>query len=123
MGLLQNAKNLRRNLTPHEQMLWQNLRNGRLQKFKFKRQQPLGSYIVDFVCFEAKLVIELDGIQHANTRAADAVPDAWLNTEGYTVLRFWNNELTENLEGVLEAILIHLSHPLPNPSPLKGEGQ
>ena len=113
MSLLQNAKNLRCNLTPHEQVLWQHLRAGRLQGFKFKRQQPLGNYIVDFICLEAKLVIELDGSQHALAQA-DKTRDAWLNAEGYTVLRFWNSELTENLEGVLEAILIAVKkhHPL-----------
>lgn len=115
MSLLQNAKNLRRNLTPHEQILWQHLRAGRLQGFKFKRQQPLGKYIVDFICLEAKLVIELDGSQHALAQT-DKTRDAWLHAEGYTVLRFWNNELTENLEGVLEAILIAVKkhHPLPS---------
>ncbi len=124
MSLLQNAKNLRRNLTPHEQILWQHLRAGRLQGFKFKRQQPLGKYIVDFICLETKLVIELDGSQHAAAQA-DKTRDAWLHAEGYTVLRFWNNELTENLEGVLEAILIAVKkhHPLPQSLSPQGRGK
>ena len=114
---------LRSNMTPHEQILWQYLRAGRLAGYKFKRQQPIGRYIVDFVCFEAKLVVELDGSQHMDA-TQDKIRDAWLSNEGYKVMRFWNNELSENLEGLLQLVLqaLNLRHPLPNPSPLKGEG-
>lgn len=84
-------------------MLWQHLRAGRLLGVKFKRQQPLGFYIADFVALERGLVIELDGSHHAGSED-DAVRDAELRARGFTVLRFWNNEVTDNLDGVLARI-------------------
>ena len=91
---------------------------------KFKRQKPLGRYIVDFVCPERKLVIELDGGQHSEQTAYDAKRDDWLRSQGYTVLRFWNNEVMQEMEGVLERIRLSLSPgPSPQPSPReRGEG-
>lgn len=88
---------------------------------KFRRQQPISRYIVDFVCLEKKLVIEADGGQHAANQAYDTTRDEWLKGEGYRVLRFWDNEVFGNLEGVLETIrnaLLgpHSSH-LPDPHP------
>nr|WP_245872967.1 endonuclease domain-containing protein [Deinococcus planocerae] len=94
--------------TPHEMLLWQHLRAGRLMGVKFKRQQPLGFYIVDFVALERRLVIELDGSHHAGSEY-DAVRDAELLARGFTVLRFWNNEVTDNLKGVLTQIAHALS--------------
>ena len=124
MNLLHNAKLLRKNMTDAERILWQQLRAGRLSGFKFKRQQTLGRYIVDFVCLEAKLVIELDGGQHQNMAAQDFVRDAWLKAEGYSVLRFWNNDFLQNQAGCLERVLAELDAATLslNPSPLKGEG-
>jgi very-short-patch-repair endonuclease len=74
-----------------------------MEGLKFKRQQPVGRYIVDFVCLEKKLVIEIDGGQHDESQT-DKQRDAWLSQQGYKVLRFWNNEVFQNLDGVLEAI-------------------
>lgn len=111
-------------MTDAERILWQLLRAGRLAGFKFKRQQPLGRYIVDFVCFEAKLIIELDGGQHQDAVVQDVVRDAWLKAQGFSVLRFWNNEFLQNRAGCLESILAELDAATLslNPSPLKGEG-
>jgi adenine-specific DNA-methyltransferase len=80
------------------------LRDRRLNGAKFRRQVPIGNYIVDFVCQEAKLVVELDGGQHADQVAYDTARTEWLVSVGYRVLRFWNTDLTENEEGVLTAI-------------------
>lgn len=120
----QFAKALRKNMTDAEQLLWRHLRAHRLGDQKFRRQQPIGLYIVDFVHFGARLVIEADGGQH-NDSPDDAVRDAWLRNQGFTVLRFWNNDILQNIEEVLEAILKELAKggPLsPNPSPARGEG-
>lgn len=106
--LLGFAKQLRTNSTDAERLLWSRLRAGRLLASKWKRQQPLGDYIVDFICFDSRLVVELDGGQHASNKDADARRDAWLHEEGFLVLRFWNNEVIGNLEGVLATIVKHL---------------
>jgi len=98
------ARNLRKRSTDAERLLWKNLRAARLSGLKFKRQQPLGSYIVDFICFEKRLIIELDGGQHAEQQDKDRVRDAWLKDQGFNVLRFWNNDVMHNLEGVLLTI-------------------
>ena len=123
-AILANAKSLRQNQTDAENMLWYHLRAHRFLDLKFKRQKPLGRYIADFICVEQKLVIELDGGQHAERHDYDAARDAWLRSQGYTVLRFWNNEVMGELEGVLEKIRLALSpDPSPQPSPRKrGEG-
>ncbi len=109
MSLLNNAKSLRSNMTEAEQKLWYYLRAGRFMGMKFKRQKPLGRYIVDFICLEEKLIIELDGGQHAEKITYDRQRDSWLRSQGYTVLRFWNNELFNETESVLEKIRITLS--------------
>jgi very-short-patch-repair endonuclease len=130
MSLLDNAKSLRRTMTDAEQRLWYHLRAHRFMGKKFKRQKPLGCYVVDFVCLEEKLIIELDGGQHAENVEYDQERDAWLKSEGYTVLRFWNNELMNELEGVLERIRLVLSNetttlgtlsPGPSPTSVRGE--
>jgi len=118
-NLTQVAKGLRNNLTEAEKHLWYMLRLKNLG-VKFRRQVVIGLFIVDFICFEKKLIIEVDGGQHADD-VRDKARDKWLNERGYRVLRFWNNEVLENREGVLEKIVLSLNHPLPNP-PLKGEG-
>jgi very-short-patch-repair endonuclease len=99
-----NARNLRKRQTRAEELLWRNLRARQLEDAKFRRQVPLGDYIVDFISFEKKIIIELDGGQHAETTASDATRDAWLRGRGYNVLRFWDNEVFQNMEGILEVI-------------------
>jgi very-short-patch-repair endonuclease len=89
--------------------------------YKFRRQQPIGNYIADFVCFEKRLIVELDGGQHAVQSGYDAERDGWLRAEGFTVLRFWNNDVLKNLNGVTEKIFETLkSSPFLSPSPQGG---
>ncbi len=121
----QHARTLRREQTPQERALWQQLRGKRFGGFKFRRQQPLGRYIADFVCFEKRLIVELDGGQHAQRQEYDAARDAWLREQGFRVLRFWNNQWQAEQGAVLDAIWRALHEdlpPLPNPSPARGEG-
>ena len=103
-NLTKTAKSLRKNATRVETILWSQLRAKQFEDLKFRRQQPINEFIVDFVCFEKKLIIELDGGQHAQARGDDRKRDNSLTEKGYTVLRFWNNEVLENLAGVLEVI-------------------
>ncbi|RJQ64034.1 MAG: endonuclease domain-containing protein [Desulfobacteraceae bacterium] len=98
------ARGLRKHSTQVEKILWHKLRSKQLQGVKFRRQQPIGPYVVDFVCFEEKLVIELDGGQHAARKKEDAERDVWLGTRGFKVLRFWNHQVLESLEGVIDVI-------------------
>ncbi len=109
------AKKLRNNQTAAEMHLWLHLRGRQLDGHKFRRQQPLGNYIVDFACLNQKLIIELDGGQHAEQLQQDQLRTEWLESQGFKVLRFWNNDVFENIEGVLESILRELS-PSPDPS-------
>jgi BirA family biotin operon repressor/biotin-[acetyl-CoA-carboxylase] ligase len=97
------ARKLRREPTDVEATLWQCLRARQLQGAKFVRQYPIGGYVADFACRSARLVIELDGGQHAG-RAADIDRTRVIEAHGFTLLRFWNNDVTQNLDGVLEAI-------------------
>lgn len=106
--LLSHAKHMRHAPTEAESMLWRNLRAGRLAEFKFKRQKPIGNFIVDFVCFERRLVIEVDGGQHAEMQARDEARTAWLQAQGFQVLRFWNHEVLQRGDLVLEEILRQL---------------
>ncbi|MCX7841129.1 MAG: endonuclease domain-containing protein [Anaerolineae bacterium] len=103
--ILENARALRRPMTPAEAKLWSRLRNRQLGGFKFRRQHPIGNYIVDFYCAEAKLTIELDGDSHAVQVEYDQQRTAWLVEQGYREIRFWNREVLQNIEGVLEQIL------------------
>jgi very-short-patch-repair endonuclease len=113
------AKALRTNFTDTERLLWKYLRAKQMQGCKFRRQEPIGSYIVDFVCQEKRIVIEVDGGQHSTENKRDNERDKWLKGQGYKVLRFWNNEVLANTEGVLEVIRDCLNHP-PLTPPLKG---
>jgi len=99
-----HARTMRRAPTDAEQRLWFLLRSRRLKHLKFRRQAPMGKYIVDFVCHEKRLVIEADGGQHAES-TADPQRDRWLATIGYRVIRFWNNDVLTNPNGVVELIL------------------
>jgi len=119
--LRQFAKRMRSEPTAAEAALWRRLRGARLLGFKFKRQQPLGSYIVDFVCFEQKLVIEVDGGQHDGE--GDAPRTQWLEGQGFRVLRFWNDEVATRENDVLESIIAALrAYPSPQPLSRKGRG-
>lgn len=99
-----HARILRSGQTDAEAKLWQRLRNRQLDGAKFRRQVPVGRYVVDFLCEAQALVIELDGGQHALTKTSDNVRTEWLESRGYRVIRFWNNEVMQNPDGVLEQI-------------------
>jgi very-short-patch-repair endonuclease len=120
MSLLENAKALRHAQTDAEQKLWYHLRAHRFMGLKFKRQKPVGRYVVDFICIEKRLIIELDGGQHCEAAEYDRERDTFLLGEGYIVLRFWNNELLHEMESVLERIRLTLS-PGPSPTSVRGE--
>ena len=107
-SLLPFAKQMRRTPTEAEACLWLHLRAGRLKHYKFRRQAPIAGYIVDFVSFEHKLVIEADGWQHAKRIDYDANRTAWLESQGFVVLRFWNDDILRDTSTVLEAILRRL---------------
>ena len=103
-GNIAKARTLRKKSTDAERLLWKHLRMRQLSAYKFRRQQPIGSYIIDFVCLEKKLIIELDGGQHTEQSAYDEERSAWLQERGYRVLRFWNHELLRAPEVVLSNI-------------------
>ena len=98
------AKTLRKRSTDAELILWQRIKARRLEGIKFRRQQPIEDFIVDFLSFEKRIIIELDGGQHVEDRQKDRERDKLLTKAGFKVLRFWNNEIFENLDGVLERI-------------------
>jgi very-short-patch-repair endonuclease len=119
------ARRLRRKQTDVERVLWFRLRDRRLAGWKFKRQVPIDRFIVDFCCADAKLIVELDGGQHDTNKEHDSNRTKVLEAMGYLVLRFWSNDVTQNIDVVLEEILgtinQHRSEP-PHPTPLpKGE--
>ena len=99
------ARQLRQNMTKAEKILWNKLRGKQLNGCKFRRQQPIGDYIVDFVCFDENLIIEVDGGQHAKQKEQDRERSQWLDQEGFKVIRFWNNDILSNTENVVEEIL------------------
>lgn len=101
------AKAMRTDATKAENMLWQALRNKQLAGFKFKRQVPLDGYILDFVCFDARLIVEVDGWQHAESKS-DETRDAFFRFQGFRTPRFWNEEVEKNINGVCLAILAEL---------------
>ncbi|MFO7543619.1 MAG: endonuclease domain-containing protein [Thiobacillus sp.] len=120
------ARHLRSQQTDAENLLWSRLRAHRLCGLKFRRQQPVGVYVVDFLCPEKKLIVELDGGQHQERVEHDVARDAWLGSEGYIVLRYWNNKLMSNLEGVLEDMCRRagvLGDASPSPQPLSPQGR
>ena len=119
--LRSRAKAMRSAPTEAEHRLWQIVRAHRFNGFKFRRQVPIDHYIADFLCPARRLIVELDGSQHAES-ASDARRDAYLRAQGFHIIRIWNNELFTNEEGVAEAILNALQSPLPNPSPAEGRG-
>jgi very-short-patch-repair endonuclease len=129
---ISHAKSLRTSMTDAERRLWYRLRAHRLKGIKFKRQAVIGHYIADFACFERKLVIEVDGGQH-DEQVSDIARDRWLTQQGFRVIRFWNNEVLQNMDAVIGRILEALGDPVdPSPgtplcgappSPTRGEGK
>jgi very-short-patch-repair endonuclease len=128
------ARRFRVNQTEVEKRLWSRLRNRGLLGLKFRRQVPLGDFVADFVCADHALVVELDGGQHASSQVRDDRRTAWLEARGWRVLRFWNNEVNENIDGVLQVIAGACGtdvndprsgpHRRPHPGPLpQGEGE
>jgi very-short-patch-repair endonuclease len=118
------ARALRKNATEAEKLLWHRIRMWQLDDLKFRRQQPLGSYIVDFVCLEKRLIIELDGGQHAERKDYDSKRDAWLRDQGFIVFRFWNHNVLQNIESVADRIYQTVKNtPFLSPSPQGGRMQ
>jgi very-short-patch-repair endonuclease len=113
-------------MTDAEQALWRRINRRQMEGVKFRRQQVLGPYIVDFVCLDKRLVVEIDGGQHAEQRARDDARTGWLRSQGFEVLRFWNNEVLGNMGGVLQVIMEALCgreafHPHPGLPPSRGK--
>lgn len=114
---IKHARELRRNQTNAEKLLWSKIRNRQFENLKFRRQHPIPPYIVDFFCEDLKLVIELDGGQH--TEKKDQERQSYIEKQGYEVIRFWNNDVLNNIDGLLETL--KTQPPSPKPSP-QGEG-
>jgi very-short-patch-repair endonuclease len=107
-GAVQRARQLRRDSTDAEKRLWRALRS-KLPQYKWRRQMPVGPYVADFACFAERLIVELDGGQHAEAAAYDEARTRFIKAQGYCVLRFWNNDVLSNTNGVLECITQSLS--------------
>ena len=108
----QSARELRSNLTDAERCLWQKLKRRQIAGVRFRRQQPIGHFIVDFVCFERRVIVEVDGGQHAEQLYYDEQRTRWLEAQGYSVLRFWNNDVLANTEAVAQAVLDAVEKPV-----------
>ena len=120
---IENARALRRHSTDAERRLWYYLRNRRLGGYRFRRQVPLGRYVVDFACLPARLIVELDGGQHVPRRIEDEERTRHLERGGFRVLRFWNDDALLRTEAVLESILGALCSAGPHPGPLPPAGE
>jgi len=118
------ARELRKNLTEAERTLWKYLRLRQFDGNKFRRQQPIGKYIVDFVCFEKKLIVEVDGGQYNEQVIYDSERNEWLKKQGFRILRFWNNQILKEIDGVegsiMEALSSYSYTPHLNPPPQGG---
>ncbi len=114
----ENARRLRKRLTPQEVKLWVKLRSLKTMGLHIRRQAPVGRYIVDFVCFSRKIIIEADGGQHNLSQHAelDRIRDNFLRSQGYHIIRFWNSDIDANLDGVMDVILSKLAAPPPRPA-------
>src|SRR5262245_47846670 len=122
-GAQERARTLRREMTEAETKLWRMLRSRQIEGYRFRRQVPLGRYIADFVCHEARLIVELDGGQHDPLSQQETDRSRFLQSEGYRVIRFWNDEVLENPEGVHAMIVENVGgHTPTQPSPIEGEG-
>ena len=115
MHLTSRARQLRRDATDAEQLLWSVLRDRQLAGDKFRRQTPIGPYIVDFLCMQGRLIIELDGGQHQQRADSDRERTEFLESLGYRVLRFWNNDVFDDLASVVDAIRLELERGEPSP--------
>jgi very-short-patch-repair endonuclease len=130
LTLTKAARGLRSRMTDAERKLWFALKDRRFEAFKFRRQVPVGPYIADFLCFELRLILEVDGGPHAES-VRDAERDNWLTQNTFRVVRFWNNDVLQNLDGVLTNLAAELNktpHPTSRlrstpPSPARGEGK
>ncbi|MBQ8460438.1 DUF2817 domain-containing protein [bacterium] len=109
--MISHAKELRNNATIHEQILWKYLKQHKFMNLKFRRQQPIGNYIVDFVCCSPKIIIELDGSQHIENKNYDEQRDKYLSDLGFKIIRIWNNDIISNIEGVLSFIKQEIENP------------
>src|SRR5262249_32003073 len=119
----ERARTLRRDMTEAERRLWQMLRSRQTEGYRFRRQVPIGGFIADFVCPAARLIVEIDGGQHDPSSEAEATRTRFLEAEGYRVLRFWNNEVLDNLEGVQTVIAYALHQATPTHTlPHRGGG-
>ncbi len=120
----ERARQLRNNQTDAERKLWRSLRLLKSRGYHFRRQAPIDHFIADFVCFSERLIVEIDGGHHnfPDQQRSDQHREKYLREQGFEVLRFWNNDVLRNTEGVVEAILMELSSrtPTPNPSPQGG---
>ena len=121
MNRTSRARQLRRDSTDAEQRLWSVLRDRQLAGDKVRRQTPIGPYIADFLCMQRRLVIELDGGQHQQRADSDRERTRFLESRGYRVLRFWNNDVFDDLESVVDAIRLELQRGPPHPNPLPRE--
>jgi len=122
-GAHARARTLRHNMTDSERRLWQMLRSHQIKGYKFRRQVPIGRYIADFVCHEARLILEIDGGQHDRSSPREAERSCFLENQDYRILRFWNTEVRANPAGVHETIADELRRITPTQTlPIKGEG-
>ena len=122
-GARSRARALRQNMTEAERRVWQMLRLHQMTGHKFRRQVPIGRYIADFVCHEARLIVEIDGGQHDCLAPREAERSQFLHNEGYRILRFWNNEVLANLDGVHQTIADELGRITPTQTlPHRGGG-
>jgi adenine-specific DNA-methyltransferase len=124
-SLIQTARELRSRSTDAERLLWHFVRNRHMSGYRFRRQVPLGPYIADFVCLRARLIVELDGSQHDESSIDELERTRYLARSRFRVIRFWNNEVLQQTEAVLESILEALIRACPHPDPLPhaGEGE
>ena len=110
-SIKQFSRDLRNNLTEAEKKLWRHLRQSQFHGLKFRRQEPVDGYIADFICLEKRIIIELDGGQHAEAEVYDQKRTSTIEAAGFKVLRFWNNDVLKNIEGVLSSLEIELQVP------------
>ena len=122
-GARARARTLRQNMTEPERRVWQILRSHQMKGYKFRRQVSIGCYITDFVCHEARLIVEIDGGQHDRLSPREAERSGFLQNEGYRILRFWNNEVLANLDGLQKTIADELGRVTPTQTlPHQGGG-
>jgi very-short-patch-repair endonuclease len=120
---LERGRELRARMTDVEVHLWMRLRRNQIGGHYFRRQVPIGPYIADFVCVKARLIIEVDGGQHPAAVRRDELRTAWLQSQGYRVLRFWDNDVLQRTDSVLESIRVALLEAPTLPSPASGGGK